>query len=242
MQVWSDTQTPGTFVLGGAVIPAGTGAVYQFLWCPTARPGETSTGIDGSAIDKAVRTNTNCFMRGVKENVSLRTNSGVAWRWRRICFTMKGDTLNFGDNDPDTSNVARQTSSGMMRLVHQDLATIDRVTQVVFRGQNQTDWVNHFIAPIDTRKISLKFDRTRVIQSNNDSGTVRYYKDWFPMNKNIYYDDQENGDQTFPSMFSVENKQGMGDYYIYDIIEPQGGDSTDAIEFEPQARLYWHEK
>lgn len=242
MQVWSDTETPGTFVLGGAVIPAGTGAVNQFLWCATARPAESTLGVAGSAIDKAIRTNTNCFMRGLKENVSLRTNSGLAWRWRRICFTMKGDTLNFGVNDPDTSNVARQTSNGMMRLVHEDLSTIDRVTQVVFRGQNQTDWVNHFIAPIDTRKINLKFDRTRVIQSNNNSGTVRYYKDWFPMNHNIYYDDEENGDKTNVNMFSVENKQGMGDYYVYDIFEPQGGTSEDAIQFEPQARLYWHEK
>ncbi|ASH99176.1 capsid protein [Giant panda associated gemycircularvirus] len=232
------------------------GAQPHAPWNATGRPAENSDGQRGSKVDVSLRTSESIFAVGVKERITLETNNSAPWQWRRICFTSKDD---FGQRDPDTSDYFRRTSNGMVRLVraqnevtylqdqlfegqrNQDLAATDRVTDVVFRGQNQTDWVNHFIAPIDTSKISLKFDRTRVIQSNNDSGTVRYYKDWFAMNKNIYYDDEESGDQTFPSMFSVENKQGMGDYYIYDIIEPQGGDSTDAMEFEPQARLYWHE-
>lgn len=242
MQSWSDTETPDTFVLGGATIPAGTGVVNQYLWCATARPAETTTGVPGSAMQKPVRTNTRCFMRGLKEKIGMRTNSGLGWRWRRICFTIKGDTLNFGNNDPDTSQVFRQTSNGMMRLITMDLSTVDRVTQIVFRGQNQTDWSNHFIASIDQNKITVYSDKTRVIQSNNESGTIRYYNEWYPMNKNLVYDDEENGDKINPSSFSVEGKAGMGDYYVYDIIEPQGGSATDSLTFDPQARLYWHEK
>lgn len=246
MQAWSDINTTdpqsGTFTLGGADFPAGTGQVYQILWCPTARPAEESGGTKGSAIDKAVRTNTNCYMRGLKERIEIKTNSSLSWQWRRICFTMKGDTINLGNNDPDTSEVARQTVNGMMRLMTIDNTTLSRANDVVFKGENAVDWLNHFIAPVDTRKVSLKYDRTRVIRSGNDAGVIQMYKQWMPMNKNIYYEDEESGDQTNPSMFSVENKQGMGDYYIYDIFYPNGGTSTDSLAVDIEARLYWHEK
>ena len=63
------------------------------------------------------------------------------------------------------------------------------------------------------------------------------------MNKNIYYEDEELGSVMNESPFSVENKQGMGDYYICDIFQSnRGATSADDLTFNPQGRYYWHEK
>lgn len=227
---------------GSAEFPAGTGTVYQVLWCATARPAEESGGTKGSAIDKMIRTNTNCYMRGLKERLEIKTNSPLSWQWRRICFTIKGDTLNFGNEDPATSEVARQISSGMQRLQTIDDGTISRAANLVFKGTNGADWTNHFIAPIDKTRVTVYSDTTRVIRSGNGQGTIQMYKRWYPMNKMLYYDDEEAGDQMNPAMFSVESKAGMGDFYIYDIYYPNGGTSTDTLSVDIEARLYWHEK
>ena len=242
MQSWSNIETPGTFVLGGATYSGGTGAVFQTVWCPTARPAESYTGITGSPLQKQIRQNSNCFMRGVKESIMANTNSGITWKWRRICFTMKGDTVNQGNPDPDTSSVFRQTSNGMMRLWTQEAGTIGAVNAVVFKGQNGTDWSDHFAAKTDSTQVTVKFDKTFIISSGNSQGVVRKMKLWHPMNKTLIYEDDENGDVMTPSPFSVESKAGMGDYYIYDIVEPNGGTSEDTLVLDSQATLYWHER
>lgn len=250
MPTWTNTSeadvTGGTtFTPGPAIMPA-TGTelmVYQFLWCPTARPADTNTGVEGGAIDRMVRTNTSCFARGVKENIEFQSTGPTSWTWRRICFTYKGDTLNFGDNDAATSNVARQTSGGMQRLMTIDLATISRVADVVFRGTNGTDWYDHMIAPIDTNKIMPRYDRTRTLSSGNSAGFNKRLSLWHGMNKNIYYEDDENGDTMNTSMFSIEGRRGMGDYYIYDIFYPSvGGESGETLQVNINASYYWHER
>lgn len=181
-------------------------------------------------------------MRGVKESIMANTNSGITWKWRRICFTLKGDTINQFNTDPDTSPVFRQTSNGMMRLWHQDLSVINAATALVFKGQNQTDWSDHFAAKVDPTQVTVKFDKTFIISSGNSQGVVRKMKLWHPMNKTLIYEDNENGDAMTPSPFSVESKAGMGDYYIYDIVEPNGGSGTDTLTLDSQATMYWHER
>lgn len=246
MAAWSDV-TPsnpesGTFTMGGASFPAGTGGTFIMVWSPTARPAEQNTGTPGAAIDKMVRTNSTCFARGVKESIVLQTNSGLSWMWRRICFTLKGTAINDGNSDPATSEVFRQTSSGMMRLMTHDDATIGRLLPLLFRGQQGTDWQNFFLAKVDTMQVGLKYDRTRVINSGNDTGKTIRMSLWHAMNKNIYYRDDENGDLMTPNAWSVESKQGMGDYYIVDIVQSNGGDSVETLNMDINARYYWHER
>lgn len=237
--------TSGTFTAGPAVFPGG-GAnlqVYQTLYCPTARPGLDQFDVKGEPLDKTIRTNNNCFARGCLENIELQANSGLSWSWRRICFWLKGDTLNFGNTDPTTSNVTRQASNGMNRLMTIDLSTIDRVTDIVFKGTNGTDWFDHFIAKTDTNKITPVYDRVKTLHSGNARGFNRRIKMWHPMNKSIVYDDSENGDQMNPTMFSVEGRRGAGDFYIYDIFYPStGGTETDTLSVNMNTTYYWHER
>jgi len=241
MLSYSDVETPGTFVQGGATLPGMTGTFFTFTWIATARPAENFTGTKGSKVDVSTRTNQTIFARGLKEKIRLSTTGNAGWQWRRVCFTMKGDAIVGGNSDPTTSEFFRITSNGMVRLVHQDpdASTIERL----FRGQQTQDWDNPLQAPIDTRNVTLKYDKVRTIQSGNGVGVTRYYNLWHPMNKNILYEDEESGDAMFTSPLSVESKAGMGDYYVVDFfVQNPGGTTADTLQFQPNATFYWHEK
>jgi len=242
MLSYSDVETPGTFVQGGARMSAGIGNFYTFTWIATARPAETFTGTKGRKIDMKVRTNSTIFARGVKERIRLEALGGIGWQWRRICFTVKGDSITLGDVDPTTSEFFRLTSNGMARLVHQHPTST--AVERIFRGQQGEDWSSPFNAQVDTRNITVKYDRVRQIKSSNSVGTTKFVNLWHAMNKNIYYEDEEDGDAMFTSAVSSESRYGMGDYYIVDFFEPnQGGVAgSDDLYFQPHATFYWHEK
>lgn len=242
MLSYSDVETPGTFVQGGATLNGGTGTFYTFTWIATARPAENFTGTKGSKVDVSTRTCNTVFARGLKEKISISTRGNTGWQWRRICFTLKGDAITAGNSDPNTSDYFRITSIGMVRLVHQDPdgSTIEKL----FRGQQSEDWDNVMIAPVDTRNVTVKYDKVRTINSGNSQGVTRFFNLWHAMNKNVMYEDEESGDAMFTSPLSVESKGGMGDYYVVDFfINNFGGTTgTDALIFNPNATFYWHEK
>lgn len=224
--------------MGGA-----TGSIFQTVWCPTARPAEDDTFTKGAAIDRATRTATRCYMRGVKERNLLQVRGGASWLWRRIIFRIKGDTISLGNVDPSTSEVARQTSQGMMRLMTIDSATFDRTSNQVFRGTFGTDYTSVTNAQTNPERVTIMYDKTRTINGGNSVGKTVQVNLWHPMNKSIVYEDRESAGASNPSMFSVEGPPGMGDVYIYDIFEAGvGATSTDALYWDPQATLYWHER
>lgn len=231
----------GTFSQTAAVISGGTGQFFTFPWIATARDGNSTTGVNGTKIEAATRTSTTCFMRGLRENILIETNSGESWRWRRICFTMKGEGITEDDKDPADSHYFREASSGYTRLINQ--APNENVIENVFKGSRDIDWVDVFTAQVDTSRVSIKYDRSRVIQSGNASGVSRMYKIWHPMNHNLVYNDDEIGAGEVTLPMSTESRAGMGDYYVVDFFQPTTGSSTtDQLAFLPNASLYWHEK
>lgn len=242
MQTWSDTDTPGTFVTGAAKLAAATGAFYQIVWIPTARPAEDSIGIQGFKAEVMTRTNQNIYAVGVKERIRLETAGGKGWQWRRICFTMKGDDITGGNNDPTSSNYFRITSDGMMRLIHAD--SNSTVSDLIFEGDQGRDWENPLQAKLDRRRVTVKYDRVRTIQSGNESGVNRFYNLWHPMRKNIVYGDEQQGEDMFHSPMSTTSKAGMGDYYIVDYFYNNLGSVSgeDDLNFQSNATFYWHEK
>jgi hypothetical protein len=112
------------------------------------------------------------------------------------------------------------------------------------RGGNGRDWNNFFTAPLDPTRISVQYDKTISIQSGNQAGRNVVYNRWHPMNKNLVYDDDENGQETEPSGNSTRGKPGMGDYYVIDMFTSGTPISTETsgMSFSPEATLYWHEK
>lgn len=230
---------------GGASGPAqfsGSTGTQVFLWQATARDLTRSTdGTGGSVFNTAARTASTCYMRGLKETIEIQTSTGIPWQWRRICFTIKNISI---------SGTSIETSYGWQRYLYNlnsgtsgDTTNYNSLLGVLFRGQSGIDWSTAQIAPVDTSRVTLKYDKTHMISSGNASGVLRKYNLWHPMNKNLVYDDDESGESTSSRIFSVGGKQGMGDYYVMDFFFPGiGASSSDSISFNPNATLYWHEK
>lgn len=219
--------------------------LYALLWCPTSRTLETgSAGNNATVDDKATRTATEVYMRGLKEKIQIQTSSGAPWQWRRVCFTLKGNALI--DSQKTYAYLARLTGNGYMRVTNsfgfRD-ETSDQLYQLLFQGQRNIDWHNFFSAKLDTNRVTVKYDKTIIIQSGNASGVMRSYNRWHPMNKTLVYDDDERGGVLDGVAFSVDSKRGMGDYYVCDFIGAGTGSTTsDHLSFDPTATLYWHER
>nr|QVW56509.1 MAG: capsid protein [Gemycircularvirus] len=213
----------------------------MFIWSPTARDLNRNAGT-GSVIDMAARSATLCYMRGLKEAVEIQVTSGLPWQWRRIVFTAKG----FSNLTPTTPSFQpyHETSQGMMRTINQPGAvTRTAVEQVLFKGSSSIDWRDPIIAPTDSSRVTIRYDKVLTIASGNDEGVMRRYNRWHGFNKNLRYDDDETGDSMTTQNWSVIGKEGMGDVFIVDYFRSRFGAATDDILFfNPNATLYWHEK
>lgn len=248
MLAWSNTTGTGAsqpIALSPAYVPASTGALFMFS--PTKQSLVTA-GVTNQLIDQSDRTSTTCYMKGFSEHIRIQTSSALPWFWRRICFTGKGPLFAQSPTPINPEATYADTSNGMERLwlnlsINNSPDYFNSITSLLFKGVSQKDWTDPLIAPLDTSRISVKYDKTQTFKSGNSVGTVAERKMWHPMNKNLVYDDDENGAATTTSYSSVQSKAGMGDYYIVDIFTSgSGGAASDIIRVDSNSTLYWHEK
>lgn len=242
MLAYAQTGGSGAGGASGAAQFSGATGFQVFCWLATGRDNSYSTGnTAGTIFNDAVRTSSTCYMRGLKESIEIQTSTGVPWQWRRICFTVKG--FSFTGSYIETSYGYQRMLYNLNSGTSTDQATYTTLLNLLFKGSVGIDWNSPQNAKIDTSRVSLKYDRTFMISSGNSSGVLRKYDLWMPMNKNLVYDDDERGEQKTASIYSVDSKAGMGDYYVVDFFFPGiGAASGDAISFNPSATLYWHEK
>lgn len=232
-----------TFTQGPAVIRFPVGQTdpteFVFMWNATARPGENSTGQRGSKLDTSLRTSESIFAVGLKEKLTLETNNGTSWQWRRICFTSKSD---FDQDDPDTSNYFRRTSNGMVRLMRTETGD-NPWSDSLFDGARNVDWLSLLTAPLSSSHYTIKYDKLRTISSGNDSGKTITFSMWHSMRKNIVYEQEQEGEEMVDSSVSVTGRAGMGNYYIVDIFKKNGvNDDFSTLQVTPESTFYWHEK
>lgn len=216
---------------------------YLFAWMPTMREARHYDNTDVSGIDASVRQSELCYMRGLKERIHIQTSNGKPWNWRRICFTMKGNDL-YRYNE-SSYNLFTLTSNGYARTVNsfEESNLGAELLALLFKGEEGQDWASRYSAQADSSRLSIKFDKTWKIQSGNQYGVLQQKNLWHGMNKNLRYDTEEQGDRTVSTGFSVTSKEGMGDYYIVDLIAcGTGGTTSDFLTFQPESTLYWHEK
>ena len=230
------------FIVSPATIVAGNDATFVF--CPTARNAATSTGQAAAPIDRATRTNKVCFMRGYREQIKIQTNTSVAWMWRRLVFTTKTPGFRFDQNDFHVVDNLLVPANGMQRILNSppNDPTTNLFFDYIFKGTRNHDWNDPYYASLDTSRITPLLDRKVNIQSGNDDGVIRDFKDWIPFNKNLVYDDYEDGAVVAPGFFSTLNKPGMGDCYIIDLIRCNSANEANLMQFSVAATLYWHEK
>lgn len=240
------TGSPQAPALGVAYVAGNT--TGRFLWQATAMDLNDNAGNPNLRINQAQRTSTVCYMKGLSEHIRIQTSSGVPWFHRRICFTFRGLNPFRNTVATEVSPVKIETSNGWQRLfnnigVDSAAQTLAAREAYLFRGEIQRDWNDPIIAPTDPTRVDVKFDKTWTLKSGNQSGTVYERKLYHPMNQNLVYDDDEAGNVETTVDFSVNSKQGLGDYYVYDIISAGlGASATDLAAIYANSTLYWHEK
>jgi len=253
MLSWSNTSNTGasqTVAVQTAFVNATqTG---WFVFTPTAMNLSANGGGPNLKINSAERTATTCYMRGFSEHLRVQTSSGLPWFHRRICFAIRGPGPFNNFNKADTPTQAYQnyvdTSNGMERLwlnltINAAPNTYTDQKSLLFKGNEGQDWNDPILAPLDTSRLDVKFDKTFVYRSGNASGTLRERKLWHPMNKNLVYGDDEAGEGLIDTYYSTSAKPGMGDYYIVDIVQGGvGGTASDILNIFSNSTLYWHEK
>ncbi|QNI80848.1 coat protein [Tecoma stans associated gemykolovirus] len=238
----SSSQTGSTtYTTSPAVITGGVSLAPMTIWCATARDLSPNTGTAAPAT-QALRTATTCFMKGLNENIEIQISDGVPWQWRRICFTSK--LMSQFLLPTSAFSIYNETSNGMMRTINQPTGTLrQNLEAFLFRGAVNVDWNDQIIAPLDTTRVTVLYDKTTTLAAGNEQGSIRKFKRYLPLNKNIVYDDDENGDQENSAYLSVGSKAGMGDLFVVDIFRPRVGSSTsNQLLFSPNTTLYWHEK
>jgi len=262
MLTWSNTQTTGELQPNGPVAgPAyvsGQNPFTVFIWDATARRMTQAGGGSATIVQEAMRTSPTCYMRGLSEHLRIQTNSPAPWIWRRICFKTKDDRFIASDPGDTASGPQRYVSFyentvvGYTRQFYQlsgnggtnrTTATYNNILDVLFKGAQGIDFVDFTLAHVDTRRVDLAYDKVTKLASGNDSGVLREFKRWHPMNKNLVYDDDEQGEIEVSSAYSVNDKRGMGNYMVMDIFAPGlGATDNDKLAISSNASLYWHEK
>ena len=221
--------------VGGAVLPGNVRNLI--LFSPSYR--DKSSGDPNS---KATRETDTIYARGFKERATIITNSAASWRWRRIVFALKGLTPLLGNGA-----TGLETSNGFVRLVP-NYASVAATTArnnleaILFRGNGLTDWINQITAKVDTARVTLLSDRTRTLNSGNALGKYFKHSQWYPINKNIVYANDESGEVENQTFVSTTAKPGLGDVYVLDYFECSTNQAGDTLFFEPECTFYWHEK
>lgn len=240
----NDGSDGGTSYHTGAALLKGN-RQYCIPWVATARPmfrpGGSTTDAKGNQSGRSAQS---CYMVGLKERIQIQTSTSMPWQWRRICFTFKARDL----VNQNATNFAwtQQTSNGMVRTIN-DIFIINPAggtfNNFLWSGKQSVDWSSYYTAKVDTSRVNLLYDKTRIIRSGNDSGVMRNFRLWHPMRKTLIYDDEENGGIMDTDFFASSTRQGMGDFYVVDLIScGTGGSANDLLSFDPEATLYWHER
>lgn len=226
----------------------------MFAWIPTARdlreliPTGTEQPLLQHFNQLNMREQSDVFWRLVKERMSIAVVGGQPWRWRRICFTMKGDRFWLEPGGIDESNWLYYyggSTAGYRRSWFGGSSSGTRyaiMRSYIFRGAEGLDWNSPFDAEIETRHIRVLHDKRITLNPGNDVGRGMEIKKVHEIDKNFSYGDEEFQGTYTTSPFSSEGKPGMGDYYVVDFFAPFVFDDTSTLTINSVATCYWHER
>lgn len=230
----------GTIPSSGGYTLSGASTSFM-IWNASYR--ERNPGLDDNST--ANREDNVAYIRGLREMITFRTSgvnetgNAAGWLWRRILFTAKGLYQALG-----TSVDHAFTSQGYVRFLanHNGTTYGSAVSGALFEGVVNVDWTDLMTAKCNNEKFTVLYDK--VTRLNPQSSAPQYWKHkrWHPINKNLVYDNEENGPNETTSGYSTLGKPGCGDVYVVDIFSCASMNSQDTLYFAPEATLYWHEK
>lgn len=246
MMPWSSNRNDTPSYTSGPILFDRTlsfNANRTMVFVPTARDRTIAGTSDPNS--EARRTATSTYARGYAERVTISTNSGLPWRWRRIVFMFKGTSL-IADNADQF--YYERTTQGMSRLqIPTKTANDVTMDQTIFQGSLDVDWASRMDAPLDRTRIKVVSDVTRTFNPGNQTGTSRTFNTFYPINHTLIYNDDEYGNDTLDVYFSSTHPASCGDMYIVDYFSSMALpepllSGTSQIAVQCEGRYYWHER
>ncbi|QIR82232.1 capsid protein [Chicken genomovirus mg4_1165] len=205
------------------------------------------------------RKDQSIFFRGWRDRLQIQVSQPVTWR--RIVFWSHAriqlalphripDPLHGGDLFYYARNGARWDPA----VTHSILA------QELWQGTEDYDFVEHTrpVTPLNPSNLSVVSDRKVAInpQVNVDpslgaSGNIRSFKRWYPVNRQITYDQRERGNEIVKSViddngYSVRSPNSPGNLYCMDIFDtgqylPEES-QTQIGRLMQESNVYWRER
>lgn len=233
------------------VMSSSAGLNHIFGWIATARDNTPIPGVPAGPIDKSSRTSTTCFMRGLKERILIESQTSAAFVWRRIVFSFTGQEIVRDRTSDDVAQLFDEVApQGYLRVATAiQVGTTapvpflrQNLTELIFRGVEGLDWRDPITAPLDTSRITVLSDQRTNFQSGNEQGILRRISKWYPFNKNLVYNDDENAGGRNVSSYSANTRASMGDVYVIDCFSLANSVTPGTVAFSADSTLYWHEK
>lgn len=240
-----DTMRIGVLQSNGTVLSSGIrgqpyvvpgASFHAALWCPSYREYNNST-------NSAARARRSVFLKGLAEKMRFETPGASAFEFRRIVFsTPQRVLLAAGAPSTDQPPVIVEGGANRYWRAWGDGQTNVDYLDLVFSGARQIDWLNPMTAKTDTRRVKILSDRRFKIASGNQNATVKEMRFYTPLNRNITYDDDENGGLYTTSGWAQYAVEGtMQNVYVLTLTMTVGTtDQTPSVDSE--ATLYWHER
>lgn len=206
----------GGYVNGPACV-LGDSGVEAFLWLASA----------------GAKTKSEIFLRGLRERVSIGIEGWQSWRWRRICFLMKGEAIK---DEVETGRLYLSSldGTGVAARVVNHIGGVG-LSEILFKGSRGKDYTSEFDAGVSRDQVRVVSDKTRTLRPKRAGGDEWDFTLWHPVNQQLVFDGK--------SVLSVDDRRGGGDLYVVDFLECASGSAASRLLFGPTATLYWrHEK
>ncbi|QCX29506.1 capsid protein [Plant associated genomovirus 24] len=215
--------------VGGVALPPMNLTYTTFMWSPTYR---FLAGSETASYTR--RTATRIFYRGFRENIEMVLRDSAPVQWRRMVVGSNLNVVNTASYDSASTN-----TYGRTQVPNQTSYTA--FLESHFPRNQRVDWNNPMTAKVDTKRVTVYHDRLMTIQPDTQSGALRKYKMWHPINKNFAYDDEENGAVIQSSPY-MANEPPNHNIYVVDIFTQVNGAQGLGPLFSTQATSYWHER
>lgn len=219
----------------GISIPAD--GFWSGIWCPTWRLLVSDNNAD------TYRNRRTPFIKGLREAYRVEIQTNLPVEMRRIVVSVP-DRIQLAANagntaqpsffvENDSNRYWRTLGDGTMNTDYLDL---------IFAGDRNVDWLNPMTAKTDQKRVKVLSDKRFRIASHNNVQTVREFKFYDPVNKNLTYDDDEFGGQLTTNGWSESSTFGHCQN-IY-VITLMYGITSSALTplLDIDSTLYWHER
>ena len=221
------------------------------LWCATFRHQFTGNANPGQSREK-----NQVYWKGIKEKITVRTDTNAPVRWRRIVFEAPvlpdmtavptGSYVAYTAM-PDKGAIADDNDQGATYAYYRAFKSQGEpqraaIEDLIFRGRRGVDWTDHMAASVDTAQARVLYDKVIRFGSSADSGVIRNFNMWHPLEKNMSYIGDEFGATMAQSNGFANAQRGtLGNVFIWDLFDwtPQG---VGTMLVNSDACCYWHER